>query len=162
MKALYILIDSSTKPERKGKSKYGCSAAFWCAIPDDIKSQPCSMGIILREKEGPNKIFYDGVISALIACEKYREWKMSVKIMGDNDHVIKQLKGNRRVFELKPYHARVRELESRYVAKIEYEYISESDTIYKSVDELAKWAKVCVPQLYNKKTRPSSKAQISR
>ena len=157
MRTLNILIDSSTKPDKGVKSKYGRSSAFWCAIPDDINSTPCCMGVILRAKEGPNKIFYDGVISALVGCEKYRQWIIDVIIKGDNEHVIKQLKGEIETVQLKEYLVRTRDLESKFLRKIAYEYIGESNPIYKKVDQLAKWTLNHVPLQYSKARKAGHK-----
>ncbi|MHA1285648.1 MAG: hypothetical protein ACTSQG_11495 [Promethearchaeota archaeon] len=134
---LHILIDSSTKP-----GKYGKSTAFWWAFKDKIEGEPFRVGVIYNQIEGTNRIFYDGIIRALEACFYISEVNRNIKIWGDNKLVIGQLKDEINVDKLEPLYNQVKKLESKYLEKknvtISYEYLNEQDEIYKKVDRCAK------------------------
>jgi ribonuclease HI len=140
MSCLYILIDSSTKGSKR--NKYGKSTAFWCAFWNEVKDIPCRAGVVYSLKEGPNKIFYDGIIRALEACFYMVYDNCPVKVMGDNELVIKQLKGERNVDKMKKLHSQVKGLEFKYKEHekgvIEYDYMNEDDEMYRKVDRCAK------------------------
>lgn len=134
---LIILIDSSTR-RTSSTNKYGPSTACWCAFWDDINSPPCRVGIEFRKREAPNRIFYIGIIRALEGCLDVRDPQGKVKIMGDNDFVIKQLNKQARVDKLRPFYDEVIKKITESKLKVDFEYLSEADPIYKKVDEMAK------------------------
>jgi ribonuclease HI len=138
---IHILIDSSTKPSSK-TSKYGESAACWAIYPSEITSPPEYVGLIYRPKEGPNKIFYIGVIRALEELFESQYVKYSLKIRGDCQPVIDQLNGKWRAVGMKSLYDQVKSLEKKIMkekgAQIEYEYLGEDDSVYKKIDQCAK------------------------
>jgi len=138
---IQILVDSSTKPFSK-TSKYGESAACWAIYTSEIASLPEYVGLVYRPKEGPNKIFYIGIIRALeeLAESQYVEYLL--KIRGDCQPVIDQLNGKWRAVEMKPLYDQVKSLEEKIKknkrAQIEYDYLGEDDNVYKKIDQCAK------------------------
>ena len=141
MRCLYILIDSSTRP-RSAKNRYGKSTAFWCAFWNEIKGMPCRAGIVYNATDGPMKIFYDGIIRALEVCFPIVGVNRTVKVMGDCQHVIKQLRGEIKSIELENYFNQVRRLEFKYrvykKGTISFEYIPRDNDFYKKVHRCAK------------------------
>ena len=65
-----------------------------------------------------------------------------MKGQGDCQPVIEQLKGNWRSIGMKDLYDQVRSLEDKLKsvrrAQIEYEYLDESDSVYKKIDQCAK------------------------
>ena len=137
MNRLIILIDSSTKASSKS-SKYGESSAAWAVWWNNIDRVPIRAGSLYLWKEGPNKIFYDGLIRALEACFYLVHKGDEVTIYGDNQHVIQQLQGGKGVREMQPYFNQITKMSSKYPCKISFTYLGESNKAYKKVDELAK------------------------
>ena len=141
MRCLYILVDSSTRPTSK-KNRYGKSTAFWCAFWNEIKGMPYRAGVVYNAKDGPMKIFYDGIIRALEACFPIVGGNCTVKVMGDCQHVIKQLREEKGRDELENYFNRVRIFEFKYrkykKGTISFEYIPRDDDFYKKVHRCAK------------------------
>jgi len=141
MAELNILIDTSTRPvKREGSaSKYGKSTACWVAYWESSVDYPFRIGVIYRDREGPNKMFYIGIVEALYDClELIRERSADVIIKGDNQLVIKQLKEEWSVNELEPYYEDVKSLEYYYDLSVDYVYVNDQDSNYKKVDECAK------------------------
>lgn|GEM_PF-2168060 len=137
MPILNIYIDSSTKRTKLG-SHYGESVAAWGAWWDGIfNEKPIRCGIHYFRHEGPNKVFYEGVIRALEQCVSLM-WVDKCIVRGDCELVIKQLRGEWRVGQMKKYFKQVQVLKIKYKGNISFEYISESDPIYKKIDQLAK------------------------
>lgn len=138
---IQILIDSSTKPSSK-TNKYGESSACWVIYTSEITPTPTYVGLTYRPQEGPNRIFYIGVIRALEELFGSPYVKYSLKISGDCQPVIDQLNGKWRVVELKPLYDQVKTLEEKYKREkgvpIQYEYISEDNDVYKKVDQCVK------------------------
>jgi hypothetical protein len=98
--------------------------------------------LIYRPKAGPNRIFYFGIIRALDELLDSGYLMYSLKVMGDCEPVIEQLKGNRCAIEMKDLYEHVRLLEDRLRnkkrAQVEYEYLNEDDGIYRKIDQCAK------------------------
>ncbi len=138
---IQILVDSSTIASSK-TSKYGESAACWAIYTSENILTPEYVGLAYRPKEGPNKIFYVGIIRALeeLLASPYIEY--SLKIKGDCQPVIDQLNGKRGIAEMKPLYDQVKSLEKKIKkekrAQIEYEYLGEDDSVYKKIDQCAK------------------------
>ena len=136
MSSLHIFIDSSTKGTRT--SKYGKSAASWFAIWDEFNGLPCRAGIIYKDRQGPNKIFYEGIIQALNTCYDVVRENCEVTIFGDCDPVIKQLNDEWNVNKMKELYDQVQEIEENYRGTINYIYMNEDNPLYKVVDECSK------------------------
>jgi ribonuclease HI len=98
--------------------------------------------LIYRPKEGPNRIFYIGVICALEELFKSTYVNYLLKIRGDCQPVIDQMNGKWRAVEMKPLYDQVKSLEEKYKrekgVQIEYEYLGEGDSVYKKIDQCAK------------------------
>ena len=90
MSNIYILVDSSTKGSRQ--SKYGESVACWGIFINELSGMPSRIGIIYSKHEGPNTIFYVGVIRALEDCFHLGHENCSIKVMGDCKSVEKKRK----------------------------------------------------------------------
>jgi ribonuclease HI len=138
---IQILVDSSTKPSSK-TSKYGESAAFWAIYMSEIASLPEYVGLVYRQKEGPNTIFYIGIIRALEELVESQYVEFLLKIRGDCQPVIDQLNGKWRAVEMKPFYDQFKSLEEKIRkykrATIEYDYLGEDDGVYKKIDQCAK------------------------
>ena len=159
MSCLYILIDSSTKGTKidNKRTKYGESCAFWCAFWNKPEGMPFRAGFVYSDYEGTNKIFFDGIIRALEGCYSRVREDCTVKLMGDNNIIMKILRGNWQAYELKPFYNQVKKMEEKYRAKeIIYEYMGEKTEIYKKVDECSKYFRNFVKQKF-KKTEKSKK-----
>ncbi len=141
MYSLHILVDSTTRRSSEN-NKYGESTACWFAFKNKIAGKPFRVGFVYNEYDGPNKIFYEGIIQALEFCFSVFMEKGTVWVRGDDQLVINQLKGERGVYELIDYHIRVKKLEVKYEERkkgiIRYKYINEENEIYKKVDRCAK------------------------
>lgn len=146
---IQVLVDSSTTPSSK-TSKYGESAACWAIYTGATTSTPEFVGLIYRPKEGPNKIFYIGVIRALEEMLESQYVQYLLKVRGDCQPVIDQLNGKWGAVEMKPFYDRVKALEKKIKrekrAEIEYEYLNEKDRVYSKVDRCAKQFKEFVKQ----------------
>jgi len=146
---IHILVDSSTKPSSK-TSKYGESSACWAIYTNGKITTPEFVGLIYRPKEGPNKIFYIGVIRALEELLESQYVEYLLKIRGDCQPVIDQLNGKWRAVEMKPLYDQVKSLEKKIKkekrAQIEYEYWGEDDSVYKKIDQCAKQSREFIRQ----------------
>ena len=136
MSSLHIFIDSSVRGTRT--SKYGKAAASWFAVWDESGGRPCRAGLVYSNHQGPNKIFYEGIIQALNTCYDLVSKHVEVKVFGDCDPVLKQLNKERNVNEMQKLYDRVREIESSYQGPISYKYMNEENSVYKVVDECSK------------------------
>ena len=146
---IHILVDSSTKPSSK-TNKYGESTACWAIYTNGIGPTPTYVGLTYRPQEGPNRIFYIGVIRALEEVFESPYVKYSLKVCGDCQPVIDQLNGKWRVVELKPLYDQVKSLEEKIKkekgAQIEYEFLGEDDSVYKKIDQCAKQSREFIRQ----------------
>jgi ribonuclease HI len=98
--------------------------------------------LVYRPKEGPNKIFYIGVIRALEEILETQYVKYLLKVRGDCQPVIDQLNGKWRAVEMKTLYDQVKSLEKKIMkekrAQIEYEYLAEDDHLYNKIDQCVK------------------------
>jgi len=138
---LHILIDSSTKRTSK-TDKYGESTAAWAAWwRDELKKEkPIRCGIHYLRREGPNKIFYEGIIRALEQCLDLC-WDDNIFIWGDCMAVIDQLNGKRNIDWMRSKNNQVKALIKKYEQKnntVSFEYLNEEKILYKKIDQLAK------------------------
>jgi len=140
MSRVHILVDSSTKGSKN--SKYGESTAFWAVFLGESSKMPSQVGMIYRNREGPNKMFYIGVIYALEDFIHAHFNKCDVEVRGDCLPVINQLCKKWSVNELKPFYDLVKNLEKQLVeekqCKIKYGHISDDDSLYYKIDQCAK------------------------
>lgn len=161
MKHLYILIDTTTRGTKK--SRYGESTACWCAFKDKITGRPFRAGFIYNEYDGPNKIFYEGIIRALEICLSIYLRDCTVIVKGDNLFVINQLKQKIGHRELERYYNQVKALEFKYVdsrkGKIQYGYINEQNEVYKKVDRCSKEFDNFLKQRFNQTKRIKKSAR---
>lgn len=137
---LHILIDSSTKGTKV--DKYGESVAAWAAWWQDElkKDKPVRCGIHYLRREGPNKIFYEGIIRALEQCLELC-WDDEIYIWGDCVAVIDQLNGKRNIDWMHSKNKQVKALIKKYKEKnntIFFKYLNEEKVVYKKIDQLAK------------------------
>ncbi len=168
-KQLIILVDNSGK----GEEKYGHCLCFWCAFlydPFDLKSisntaqqvekpeiryeidiltntekaKPIRSGAIYCDYEGPNKIFYDGIIRSLDGCLflTKRHSPLKVIVIGDCEPVIKQLKNQWQSKKMKSFYLQTKGIEKKYKdngAEMNYRWIKRDDfPLYLKIDKLAK------------------------
>jgi len=134
---LNIYVDSSTKRTKLG-NRYGESVAAWGAWWDGtFNEKPIRCGIHYFRYEGPNRVFYEGIIRALEQCMSLI-WADECIVWGDCELVIKQLRGEWEVGQMKKYFKQVQALKRKYKGTINFEYINQSDPIYKKIDQLAK------------------------
>jgi ribonuclease HI len=108
----------------------------------EITRTPEYVGLVYRPKEGPNKIFYIGVIRALEEILETQYVKYLLKVRGDCQPVIDQLNGKWRAVEMKTLYDQVKSLEKKIMkekrAQIEYEYLAEDDHLYNKIDQCVK------------------------
>lgn len=168
MKQIIIILDSAGGGRR---TKYGPCICFWAAFEYDpnkdftetsqklnqkdryevdilhkgIKPRPKRSGAIYSSYEGPNKIFYDGVIRALESCFYLARDSDEVYVIGDCKPVIQQLKGERKVEELKSlynqvkYHLEKSKYQNKKNAEIHYKHVGRQQfPLYEDIDRLAK------------------------
>jgi len=167
LKQLIIVLDSAGGEKSQ---KYGPQLCFWCAflynpfqhctetskkiesksrfevdiLHKGIKPKPKRSGLIYSDFEGPNKIFYDGIIRALDSC-MYLVKKEKIEqliIVGDCEPVIMQLVGKRRIGELKKFYNQVKHYESEHRklgCVIEYKHIKrEQYPLYEEINRITK------------------------
>ena len=150
---LYILLDSATKKLIKNW-KYGESITAWVAWwSSDERDKPIRCGINYYRIEGPNKVFYRGIISALENCYGMCT-NDKIIICGDCEPVIKQLNGEWAVKQMRVFYQRVKELRMSYAKRgceIEFRYMGEKTPIYKNIDQLAKRSREHIKKIINKK-----------
>lgn len=140
-----ILVDSTTRGT--DTSKYGKSTVCWFVYREELKGMPLRVGAIYCDyNEGPNKIFYVGVIRALEDCFFLCGTDNNIKIMGDCEHAIGQLNSDIDIDDLEPFYKQVKGLEKKYErygkGPIKYEYLGEKDAAYRKLDR-------CVKQFQN-------------
>jgi len=138
MSKLNIFIDSSTKRTRRG-NRYGESVVAWGAWWNGtLNEKPIRCGIHYFRYEGPNKVFYEGIIRALEQCMPLIWEEDELIIRGDCEPVLKQLRGEWNVGQMKKYFRQVQALKRKYRGAIKFEYINRNHPIYKKIDQLAK------------------------
>ncbi len=146
---IQILVDSSTKPSSK-TSKYGESAACWAIYTSETGPTPEYVGLVYRPKEGPNRIFYIGIIRALEEMLGLPYVDYLLKVKGDCQPVIYQLNDKWGAVEMKALYDRVKTLEQKIRhekrAQIEYEYLCEEHRVYSRVDQCAKQSREFIKQ----------------
>lgn len=180
MKQLIIILDSSVS--KKESKSIGPALCLWIAYPYNplednhpiskklpeaeryqngvlmeaalVKSLRC--GTIYNSIDGPTRIFYDGIIRALESCfYLLKKEKISqVLILGDCEHVIKQLNGQVKVKQMQPLYNQVKKLEADFkqkgVKEIKYIYIKEQDySLYKKIDGMAKEMREKITKIFN-------------
>lgn len=140
-----IYIDSSTKPKRAGYS-----TAFWAAFSDRLSKDPFRSGLVYSQRMGCNRIFYMGLIDALLDCDYWIDKSSNIEIQGDCESVIDQLiltnssfqPYKRSTSELNILHDQVLYLQKSFKEKkrvtISFSYISDESPKYKKIDSLAK------------------------
>jgi ribonuclease HI len=99
--------------------------------------------LIYRQRAGPNRIFYIGIIRALEELFEAGWLNYSLKVQGDCKAVINQLNEIKwHPVDMKDLYDQVRSLEDKLKsvrrAQIEYEYLDESDSVYQKIDQCAK------------------------
>jgi ribonuclease HI len=146
---IYILIDSSTKGT--SESQYGPSTACWAVFPDRMQGKPLRVGLICcNYNEGPNKMFYIGIIRALEDCLFMGDENCIFELRGDCKPVINQLTGKWNVCALTVFYSQVKGIEKKFRdehrGQIQYAYISGDNMLYKKVDRCAKEVRNFVEQ----------------
>jgi ribonuclease HI len=142
MSKLNVYIDSSTRGQ--GGIKYGRSTAFWLAKWEEEfrENEPCRIGVYYNCRQGPNKIFFEGVIRALESCYSIGHRNCIIKIIGDCDTVIKILQREWTARDLAPFFSEVEKWEEMFrrngKGTITYDYIDRDDEFYKKVHRCAK------------------------
>ncbi len=167
MKQLVIVIDSAGGGKR---TNYGPCICYWAAFvynpeldktptssklsPEEryevdilhkgIKPKPKRSGAIYSDYEGPNKIFFDGIIRALEACFFIAKRGLSeLIIVGDCEPVINQLNEVWKSKEMQPLLRQVKhkfEPEYRKLGiKIAYKLVKRDQyPLYEDIDKMAK------------------------
>ncbi len=138
MSKFNIFIDSATKRTNR-YNKYGESIAAWAIWRNGmLNEKPIKCGIHYFKYEGPNKVFYEGIIRGLEQCMSLIWDEDELIILGDCKPVLGQLKGEIAVGKMEKYFDQVQALKRKYRGIIKFEYINEKDLTYKKIDQLAK------------------------
>ena len=137
MGTLHIYVDSSTKPSKD--TKYGESIAAWF-LRDAKANTFYRGGVHYFHHFGPNKTFYEGIIHALESAltDVNNGSGDPIKVHGDCELVIEQLRGTRGVDKLRNWYTRVKALEGQVKKSVTYHYLNETDATYRKVDQLSK------------------------
>lgn len=146
MAIFHVYIDSSTKRTNKN-NKYGESAVAWAVWnKDGLNEKPIKASIHYFRNNGPNVVFYEGIIRALEQCMSLVWSDDKLIIYGDCNPVIEQLNNKRRVEKMEKYYKQVRALEGKYRGKVEFQYIDRETSFYKKIDRLAKHGRENIPK----------------
>lgn len=138
MSKLNVLIDSATK-RSSSDNKYGESVVAWAAWwGNSFDKKPIKCGIHYFRYEGPNKVFYEGIISILEQCTSLIKKDDELIILGDCNPVVDQLNGKRRVEQMEKYFRKVKLLKLRFSNGVTFRHIDRNNSLYKKIDQLAK------------------------
>jgi ribonuclease HI len=167
LKQLIIVLDSAGGGNAQ---KYGPQCCFWCAfiynpskdstetskkidpvsryevdiLLKGIRPKPKRSGLIYSDYEGPNKIFYDGIIRALDSCMYLvkQETITQAIILGDCQPVINQLLHKRRINKLEKLYKQVKHYETEYRklgCEIKYKWCGRNQfPLYEEIDRMTK------------------------
>lgn len=177
---LIIVLDSSVS-QKGGNTGVGAALCLWVAYPYDpaddnhpisqklpieeryknailmeaLDAKSIRSGSIYNSVDGPTKIFYDGIIRAMQSCYYLlkKEEISKVIVLGDCEHAVEQLNGNRKVDKMQPLYNQVQKLREDYGAKgveIEFCFIKECEySLYKKIDAMAKEMRAKISKMFN-------------
>jgi len=142
-----IRIDSATKPKQK-PFKVGPSTAAWITW---LNEKIIASGIIYFEYHGPNKAFYDGIITALNQLEKIHfnpAGTDTMKIFGDCEPVIEQLNNKRKAIKMEKYLKCIQDFCKEHPnVTFEFIYQNKTNPEYKKVDILSKEGRTWIKKM---------------
>jgi ribonuclease HI len=145
----YILVDHSTVQGEKAtepskKSKWGRSVACW-AYFYRLGGIPYEVGLLYDNHEGPNRMFFKGILAALEYClnnDKQGNHDYELVVEGDCKPVIDVLNEATGRYALSGFYDLAKNLEKRLKIEkrvdVRYEYLPRNREEYKSVDQCAK------------------------
>lgn len=138
MNTLFVLLDTSTKRSSR-TSKYGESTIAWVARWNKPTSVVVRSGIEYVYFEGPNKVFYDGIIRVLQSCFYLCHPEDKLVIFGDCKLVIDQINSVPWTnSQMLPFWKQVQKLAAAYRCPVEFIYMPRANPLYDEVDQMAK------------------------
>jgi ribonuclease HI len=143
----YILVDSSTKASGKWGKSAVCWAFFYplCRTPDKV-------GLLYSPNEGPNRMFFWGVIAGLEYCINSDEIYYKLVVRGDCKCAINVLNRTSGRDKLSRFYDIAKRLEERLKSEkqvdVSYEYIPRTEKEYQGVDRCAKQAANFIEQRF--------------
>jgi len=149
MSHYFIHIDSSVENNKQTSTAYGSSTVAWtvrCNGEIVIRA-----GVIYSHFNGPNKIIYEGILSALASLEPghfYSGGFDNVFVYIDSEIVLDQINQVKGSVKMKRHLNLVKKLQERLPnVKFDFSYKNDKNPEFKEVDILSKQSRRWIPKI---------------